>query len=105
MPPVLVPFISTNSSWWRWRWRGWASSVRIGFSVYQPGVELARAAGNLFENHLDGLVGDYRVIVDLAKKGVVPGGPRRHPLRLPMLVFIFHDHTQPSVADSLFRRS
>ena len=45
--------------------------VRIGFSVDQPGVELARAAGDLFENHVDGLVGGaWRLIADLAQKMV-----------------------------------
>src|ERR1700742_552639 len=81
------------------------SLVRIGFSIDQPGVELARAAGNLLEDHLDGLVGGNRVVADLAKKGVVPGGSRRHPLWLPVLVLVLHDHTQTGVANSLFRRS
>src|ERR1700729_2928426 len=79
--------------------------VRIGFSVDQPGVELTGAAGDLLENHLDGLVRRYRVLVDFAENGVVPDGSRGHPLGLAVLVLIFHDHTQPSVPDSLFCRA
>src|ERR1700729_1824260 len=79
--------------------------VRLGFSVDQPGVELTGAAGNLLENHLDGLIGCYRVIADFAKNGVIPGGSRRHPLRLPMLVFVLYDDTQTGVANSLFGRA
>src|ERR1700733_7222431 len=78
--------------------------VRVGLSIYQPGVELTRTTRDLFENHFDGLVRRNRIFADFAEDGVVPrslGG--HHPLGLTVLVFVFHDDTQPSVANSLLR--
>src|ERR1700733_1869848 len=78
--------------------------VRVGLSIYQPGVELTRTARDLFENHFDGLVRRNRSLADLAENGVVPGHLGwHHPLGLTVLVFVFHDDAQPGVANSLLR--
>jgi len=79
--------------------------VGVGFAVDVEGVELAGAAGNLFENHLDGLIRWNRVLADFAEEGVIPLGARHYPLRLPVLVLVLHDHAQSGVANSLFGRT
>src|ERR1700722_7351222 len=80
--------------------------VRIRLSVYEPGVELARATRNFFKDHIDGLIGDNRARVDLAEQGVIPRRSWwRDPLGLVVLVFVFHNDTQTRVGNPLFGRA
>src|SRR6185312_14746568 len=80
--------------------------VRVRFSVYEPRVELAHAAGDLFKDKLDGLLRSGRDGIRGAEDGVIPGCfGRVNPLRTAVLTGVFHYHTEAGVANHLLSRT
>ncbi len=69
--------------------------VRVGLAVHEQGVELARAAGDLLEDHLDGLLRSGGAGRRRSEDGVVPGRLGRvDPLRLVVLAGVLDDDAE-----------
>ena len=75
--------------------------VGVLFAIYEPAIELSRAAGDLLEDHIDGLVWWRTCGVGFAEDCVIPGDMGWwDPLGLAVNVGVFHDYSQAGVADN-----